>query len=358
MKLATSLLALAISPAAALAQQPTLQLDFASSTASFGPPAVTYPGASGARGIWNDIDGGAAGGSGTLSTGPLNDAAGNPTGVVCHLDAAAGGLILTYAEDAPSTTGNDQALLDDCIYFQGDGTIRLELLPAGTYDVYTYAVAPDAAAFPGTRSTRVDVPGSMDGPQVVEGGFAGAYVSGMTHALHRVTVDGTTPLDILISAAAGIDSVNGLQIVPVGGNAITQTTFCSPNPNSTGVPGVLTGSGSTAAAANDLTLLASDLPPGQFGIFVVSREAIAFIPLNQGVLCLSGSIGRYVGPGQVFQASATGEASLQVDLPSVPLPSVLGPVLPGDTLFFQAWHRDVGPQPTTNFTGGFSVTLN
>lgn len=61
-----------------------------------------------------------------------------------------------------------------------------------------------------------------------------------------------------------------------------------------------------------------------------------------GTLCLSGSIGRFVGPGQVQATSTAGTAGVLVDLQSLPTPagSVTGRA--GETWFFQAWHRSLG----------------
>ena len=69
--------------------------------------------------------------------------------------------------------------------------------------------------------------------------------------------------------------------------------------------------GFTSVAANDVTLTASNLPPGQFGIFVTSASS-GFIPNpagSNGNLCLTGSLGRFVSPGQILFIDGTGEAS-------------------------------------------------
>ena len=116
-------------------------------------------------------------------------------------------------------------------------------------------------------------------------------------------------------------------------------------------------------ANNDVTLQVSDVPAGQFGIFVVAAGAGANTPVNQGILCLSGPIGRYSDQmsGQIWQADGNGEASLAIDLQAVPTPNSLAATNPGDTWFFQAWHRDtpqVPGQPGSNFTAGLEITFN
>lgn len=136
--------------------------------------------------------------------------------------------------------------------------------------------------------------------------------------------------------------------------------YCTPGvPNSTGLPGALTLLGSTSAAANDLTLAATSLPPGQFGFFIASfAQGPPVVPVgSQGRLCLGGGIGRDVGGG-VVQSNAEGAFSSSVDLSALPQPTGLVVVQPGDTCTFQAWHRDVNPGVTSNFTGAKFVTFD
>ncbi|MEM8713038.1 MAG: hypothetical protein AAGG01_18985 [Planctomycetota bacterium] len=136
------------------------------------------------------------------------------------------------------------------------------------------------------------------------------------------------------------------------------SSYCSANPNSTGAPGMLTATGTPIASANDVTLSASGLPVSAFTFFIVSRTQ-GFAPNpggSAGNLCLSGSIGRYVGSGQIRQADASGVVSLAIDLASIPQPN--GPVAAsaGENWSFQAWHRDSGATgPTSNFTSGLSI---
>ena len=117
--------------------------------------------------------------------------------------------------------------------------------------------------------------------------------------------------------------------------------------------------GSAAAADNDLTLAATSLPPGQFGFFIASfAQAPPVVPPgSQGRLCLGGRIGRDVGGG-VVQASAQGTFSSPVDLAALPQPTGTVVIQPGDTCTFQAWHRDVNPGVTSNFTGAKFVTFD
>lgn len=134
---------------------------------------------------------------------------------------------------------------------------------------------------------------------------------------------------------------------------------CPPVANSTGAAGAIASSGTTSLAANDFVIEASSLPQSAFGFFLTSRDFGSVLPGNSvGRLCLSGAIGRFVGPGQILDSGAAGAFALPLDLGQHPTPTGLVPVQPGETWFFQAWHRDaVMGMPTSNFTAGMAATF-
>ncbi|MEM9802019.1 MAG: hypothetical protein AAGA20_16970 [Planctomycetota bacterium] len=138
------------------------------------------------------------------------------------------------------------------------------------------------------------------------------------------------------------------------------TSLCDPGePNSTNQPGLICPIGSVALVDSDFSLRAFELPPNTFGFFLTSRfSGSSEPPGSVGVLCLSGSIGRFVGPGQILDSGSTGTFLLPVDLTNLPTPT--GPVAaqPGETWYFQTWHRDaVGGSATSNFTNAICVTF-
>ncbi|MEM6675611.1 MAG: hypothetical protein AAF726_22360 [Planctomycetota bacterium] len=136
--------------------------------------------------------------------------------------------------------------------------------------------------------------------------------------------------------------------------------YCDAKPNSTGVPARIALAGSDLAGDNDLTLLASSLPNFSFGFFLTSlvQGFIANPGGSAGNLCLSGSIGRYVGPGQILNSGASGAFSLAVNLTQHPTPTGFVVVTAGETWNFQAWFRDsAGGSPTSNFTDGTELTF-
>jgi len=145
-----------------------------------------------------------------------------------------------------------------------------------------------------------------------------------------------------------------------GGGGGIGTSYCSANANSTGSIANTTAAGSDVVADNNLTLSTANLPANSFAFYLASQvQGFAANPGgSQGNLCLSGSIGRYVGPGQIQQANSMGNISLALDLTQVPQPTGLVAVVAGDTWNFQAWYRDaVGGSATSNFTDGLSVTF-
>ncbi len=136
------------------------------------------------------------------------------------------------------------------------------------------------------------------------------------------------------------------------------TNYCGANQNSLGIAASISAQGSSIVADNNLTLAASGLAPNSFGFFLTSQTTgFAQNPGgSQGNLCLGGSIGRYVGAGQIQQADAAGGISLLLDLTTIPQPTGFVAAVSGDTWSYQAWYRDsVAGQATSNFTDGLTV---
>ncbi|MEM9378917.1 MAG: FG-GAP repeat protein [Planctomycetota bacterium] len=138
------------------------------------------------------------------------------------------------------------------------------------------------------------------------------------------------------------------------------TPYCAAVPNSTGNAGRLAVFGSTVAADDDVTLVGYELPQSAFGFFLTSAtQGLANQPGgSEGVLCLGGAIGRYVGPGQILNAGAVGLFTLELDVAQTPTPTGFVTVAAGETWNFQAWHRDVvNTNATSNFTEAVTVVF-
>ena len=147
------------------------------------------------------------------------------------------------------------------------------------------------------------------------------------------------------------------------GMATPGINYCGPAVvNSTGNSATMSASGSASVMSNDLTLEANDMPNNAFGFFLTSMTQ-GFSPMpggSAGNLCLGGSIGRFVGAGQIQNSGATGSISLLTNNSQWPTPGGLVQVNAGETWNCQAWFRDMSPAggATSNFTDGLEITFS
>lgn len=139
------------------------------------------------------------------------------------------------------------------------------------------------------------------------------------------------------------------------------TAYCTPAVvNSSGSDAKITAMGSIAVIDNSVTLVALDMPSNSFGFFLtsMSQGMVTNPGGSAGTLCLGGSIGRFVGPGQVQNSGTLGSISLAIDLTTQPTPQGPVAVVAGETWNFQTWFRDFsGGAVTSNFTHGLEITF-
>lgn len=139
---------------------------------------------------------------------------------------------------------------------------------------------------------------------------------------------------------------------------VGEAVDCLANPNSTGVPGTIRAEGSRFLSINDLQVVAEDLPLNSFGYLGTSRST-SFAPMpggSSGNLCIGPTVGRYVD--QVSSSGAGGTIATNIDLLAIPQPTGFEAAIPGETWYFQLWHRDAnGGVATSNFTETVSVTV-
>jgi len=103
------------------------------------------------------------------------------------------------------------------------------------------------------------------------------------------------------------------------------TSYCSVNPNSTGLPGHVRARGSAAGGPGGaMTLIAEDVPD-QPGIFFFGPNRI-LVPFGNGFLC-AGPPTRVLPP--VLASGGSAKKSIQTD-----------PFTPGSSFYFQYWFRD------------------
>ena len=172
------------------------------------------------------------------------------------------------------------------------------------------------------------------------GAICGTYDAGPTSNDHRAfhwdTSGGLRVFDVLTagsSAGSNAISRDGTTTVGGGGQCVGALwredgsigqSYCGPSiPNSAGFSARMILTGTTT--------------------------------ISQGALCLSGSIGRFVGQGQVQAANIFGEIALSVDPSSLPGPHGFFSAQPGQSLYFQAWYRDLNQTSTSNYSSGATV---
>ena len=211
---------------------------------------------------------------------------------------------------------------------------------------------PDVAVADVVRNLAIlyeNLGGGAFGPQTVVDGPK-FYAWGLTFA----DIDGDLDPD-LVCAARNLNEV----FVNLNERTIG-SVYCTSLPNSTGSVGSLRATGAANVAFERLALGCSDLPTGATAYFLASlgQGMVSMPGGSQGVLCLGGAIGRFVGPSEIQNTGATGSIQLVVDVHSIPQPNGRVPILPGSTWNFQAWHRDSSPGgATSNFTEAVSVTF-
>lgn len=99
-----------------------------------------------------------------------------------------------------------------------------------------------------------------------------------------------------------------------------------------------------------------DMPSNTFGFLIGSRTSASVnMPGgSQGRLCVGGSVGRFVS--QVAPSDSSGMLENLIDPQFIPQPTSVVSAQPGETWYFQMWHRDtVGGQSTSNFSNGCSL---
>ncbi len=310
-----------------------------------------------------------------FETGPgyVVEAVCGPNGEFPVVDSA-GDSVFAYRITGPGSNGNGCSGVHDVSH--GDLMIpvctaspltvvssspTIELQSAGQGD-------PSCGFGSGDMTTQVvkwDVEVDCNESKVFSVTFAGAVDAGLTSFLLKdagncrtndiLGPKCPTPPEVFCEGTSGCpcgnDSMNG------GGCA-----------NSTGVGAVLAVSGSTSVAADDFVLQASNLPPNQFGLFLMAQDLGPIdVDLGSGVLCLGGPGIKIVRIKPIVQSDAQGMAQTQPGLIALSCTGALADpaiscITPGSTYNFQFYYRDATPlagcTEAANLTNALRVTFS
>ncbi len=132
------------------------------------------------------------------------------------------------------------------------------------------------------------------------------------------------------------------------------TQECAGVLNSRGLAGELGVAGSADSQANEVWLVASGLPFGQFGFFITGQlPGFVMGPGgSQGNLCIRGPLARF--NAMIPNSGIGGFFEQRIDTSQIPTQPATA-IQSGETWHYQAWYRDQNPQPTSNFTSATSV---
>ncbi|MEZ6018453.1 MAG: hypothetical protein R3F49_25385 [Planctomycetota bacterium] len=116
------------------------------------------------------------------------------------------------------------------------------------------------------------------------------------------------------------------------------------------------GSASVGASQQ---LWCTEMKLNAFSYFIVSQSTgnVNMPGASQGRLCLGGTIGRVVG-GSILNTGASGTVAITFNPLVLPTPTGSFSASPGQTLYFQCWHRDtLGGAATSNFSNACAITF-
>ena len=160
------------------------------------------------------------------------------------------------------------------------------------------------------------------------------------------------------NGSSGTDGDVGAAVVENQLRSVVGSQYCGANANSTGSSAWITAVKTSQVPSGDLQLRVSDLPPGEFGIFVTS-QGNGVTPNaggSAGNLCVSGAIGRF--NASVGMSSVNGTRNHFIGLGSLPTPTGTTSAQIGETWNFQYWTRDmVNGSATSNYSNAIAVSF-
>ncbi len=239
-------------------------------------------------------------------------------------------------------------------------------------DVAGAAGAPSGAApvaYSARRAARADHAIIVELPATFDDTLSSATWTVVTPPAQGTILGGSGPYRIVqpLPGAAGADALTFRVTTPSGTSADATATivwrappacpaplnYCVATPNSTGLPGTMTWSGSTRVGPNDFSIGAYGLPPSTFGVFFYGDSAIQQ-PFGNGFRCIASPVVRL----GVQTVSVFGDAARAIDFAAAPFASGPGALTVGAEKRFQFWYRNpAGGGAGFNLTDGLAVTF-
>jgi hypothetical protein len=334
----------------------SLNVDFQPAGSLFGVPPATYGAAAASPGVWNPVS------SDTALA--LIAANGTPTGVSLSTTAMSPTHFDSY--DLPSTSGPDQALLDD--HHRPDDynfSWIFNGLASGDYEIYTIMAEHNNGLW-----VEVTVPGSTDGNQHLGGGWNGSYQLDVNYARHHLTVtNGTAQIDFHVVGLPDYAYVSGFQLVTndqVGvqqcfgdgsgaacpcANSGISGHGCANSANAAGA--LLVASGTTVP--DTIVLHSTGETPTALSIFLQGDATLSPVVYGDGLRCAGGVLKRlYAKAASGGAVSAPGPGDPSITARSAALGN---PIPPGDRRYYQVYYRDASPSFCPSPPGGtFNIT--
>ncbi len=194
--------------------------------------------------------------------------------------------------------------------------------------------------------THTDLAGTSGDPTLANGNLSQTGMDLRLESPQSGTFDFTDPgsgISATVNLTGSLEADYGCE---------ASFSYCSANPNSTGLPALIDSSGSTRLQDNAFTLLVGQLPQNRFGYFFTA-DSEDFVPNfggTQGNLCVGTPLVRF--SQNVLNSGSSGQVSFQLDLLNLPQGTVFHP---GERWNFQLWYRDMNPGSTSNTTDGRAV---
>jgi polyhydroxybutyrate depolymerase len=234
---------------------------------------------------------------------------------------------------------------DGTIQYNG-GNIAGVPYPGAIETVERWASYDGCALVPDHSAPNIDLDGGIAGNETTVTRYESACASGGSAELWSIQGGSHVPN---LSATFSRQVVEYLYAHPKPAFA---STYCQSTPNSSGAAATMDALGSSSISANDLGLVASDLPASQTGLFYYGAGELS-LPFGNGTRCVgSGGVG--VFRFGVQNSGAAGVLYLAVDYGNPPRPA--GQISAGSTWKFQAWFRDpMGGGSFFDLSDGLSI---